>query len=77
MLDDGDYFGEIAPLRRVPRTATLHTLTPCVLLKLEHEPFLSLLARVPEVRAEVEATMVERIESHTEWGAPRAPERSS
>jgi ATP-binding cassette subfamily B protein len=77
VLDDGDYFGEIAPLRRVPRTATLHTLTPCVLLKLEHEPFLSLLARVPEVRAEVEATMVERIESHTEWGAPRAPERSS
>ena len=44
-------------MNRLPRTATLHTLTPCVLLKLEHEHFLSLLARVPEVREEVEAEL--------------------
>lgn len=72
VLDDGDYFGEIAPLRRVPRTATLRTLTPCMLLKLEQQHFLDLLDRVPGVRAEVEATMAERLEAHGEWSGAAA-----
>jgi ATP-binding cassette subfamily B protein len=48
-LEDGDGFGEIALLQDVPRTATVRTVTPCVLLSLRRAHFLALMHEDPGV----------------------------
>ena len=50
VLQDGDYFGEVGLLHNVPRTATVRTDAPTVLLTLNRERFSRLLERVPELR---------------------------
>jgi ATP-binding cassette subfamily B protein len=50
VLQDGDYFGEIALLEDVPRTATVWTRAPSVLLSLERADFAALLQRAPQLR---------------------------
>jgi ATP-binding cassette subfamily B protein len=50
VLQDGDYFGEIALLRDVPRMATVETLSDCVLLSLSREHFGHILDRAPLLR---------------------------
>jgi ATP-binding cassette subfamily B protein len=54
LLRDGDYFGEIALLEDVPRTATVRTRAPTALLGLGREQFLDLLQAVPYLRAAFE-----------------------
>lgn len=49
-LQDGDYFGEIALMREVPRTATVRALGPGVLLAMRREIFQRLLSGAPQVR---------------------------
>ena len=49
MLRDGDYFGEMALLRDGPRTATVRTRAPSVLLSLDREQFLDLLQALPNL----------------------------
>jgi ATP-binding cassette subfamily B protein len=49
VLDDGDYFGEIALLHRMPRTATVRTLEPTLLLSLRDTHFQALLKRHPKL----------------------------
>jgi ATP-binding cassette, subfamily B, bacterial len=59
-LEDGDYFGEIALVKNVPRVATVRTITPCVMLTLHRDIFQNLLDRAPEVREKIEKTIIAR-----------------
>jgi MFS family permease len=60
-LGRGDYFGEIALLRHVPRTATVVAKTPTTLLSLEREGFLEEVTGHPVVRKAVDVTVQERL----------------
>jgi ATP-binding cassette, subfamily B, bacterial len=51
VLQDGDFFGEIALIDNVPRTATVRARTACLLLVLTREDFLRVLEASPELRA--------------------------
>jgi ATP-binding cassette subfamily B protein len=53
VLSDGEFFGELAVLHGVRRSATVRTITPCWLLTLTRDKFETLLADAPSVRAEV------------------------
>jgi ATP-binding cassette subfamily B protein len=61
VLQDGDYFGEIALIRSLPRMATVRTRTDCVFLTLDRDSFLDLLARQPELREKVDAVVRDRL----------------
>lgn len=54
VLEIGDYFGEIALLQPVRRTASLRTLRPSTLLALQRTHFELLLQRAPQLRARME-----------------------
>jgi ATP-binding cassette subfamily B protein len=60
VLQDGEYFGEIALLESAPRTATVMTLQPSVLLALPRGQFLKMLDDWPGLRAAVEGQALER-----------------
>jgi ATP-binding cassette, subfamily B, bacterial len=60
-LADGDYFGEIALVRHIPRTATVKAITPCICLTLSQAEFLNLLKEHPELREQVEKEILARI----------------
>ena len=55
VLEDGDHFGEVALMERIPRTASVHTLTDCVFLTLQREHFLRLVEANPDLKARLEA----------------------
>ena len=54
VMNDGDYFGEIALLHDEPRNATVKARTPCTFLTLGREEFLKLLDEIPGLRTEFE-----------------------
>jgi ATP-binding cassette, subfamily B, bacterial len=51
VLQDGDFFGEIALIDNVPRTATVRARTSCLLLVLAGDDFRRVLQSSPELRA--------------------------
>ncbi|NOU96439.1 ATP-binding cassette domain-containing protein [Paenibacillus sp. LMG 31456] len=55
ILSDGDFFGEVALLHNIPRTATIHTQTPVVFITLQREFFQDLIKQVPHLTSIMEA----------------------
>ena len=64
VLRDGDYFGEMALLEDIPRTATVRARAPTILLTLEREQFNHLLNNVPDLRAAFEQIIDARREAN-------------
>jgi ATP-binding cassette subfamily B protein len=54
ILEDGDYFGEIALIREVTRTASVRALIPTMCITLRRTEFINLLSLYPELRDEIE-----------------------
>lgn len=61
VLEEGDYFGEIALLFNEKRTATVKTRTPCVLLSMYREQFDKLLAESPALYQRIKAMAAKRM----------------
>lgn len=62
VLEDGDHFGEIALMHHIPRTASIMTLTSCLLLSLSYEHFHPLLSQYPSIWEGLESTLRARLQ---------------
>ena len=60
-LGPGDFFGELAMIGKVPRTATATASTPATLLVVGHREFMTLLAEEPKIREKVLTAVARRI----------------
>jgi MFS family permease len=58
---DGDYFGEIALLHDVPRTATVTAVEDAVVWALDQEEFLATVTGLPQAEAAAHAVSAERL----------------
>jgi len=79
VLGDGDYFGEIALIKHGPRTATVQSVTPAILLSLGKDDFEKLLGKSPELKARLEDACERRMEelaNADEVGEPEVDVRS-
>jgi CRP-like cAMP-binding protein len=64
-ISPGDFFGEIALVSDGPRTATVKTTSPSVLLVLTRQAFWSLVDDMPEIERRVLKTLAERLRPQT------------
>jgi len=64
-LGPGDFFGEIALVARVPRTASVTTATPVKALVIADQGFRSLMASTPAIQQKVLEAFAERVEPAT------------
>jgi len=61
VMDDGDWFGELALIEPVPRTWCVRTTADTVCLTLDRKQFLTLLERDPKLKEVVEETAYARM----------------
>jgi CRP-like cAMP-binding protein len=61
VLQDGDFFGEIALITGFPRTATVCALTVCTCISLERGQFNRMMERFPELRRRLSEIAVQRL----------------
>lgn len=71
-LKEGDVMGEISLLQASPTTASCRAKTKCELLFLERKVFNSLMARHPELKAELSKITADRIQKTKEALNPEA-----
>ena len=62
-LSDGDFFGEISLITKLPRTATVTTVSPVRALVVTDRSFRSLLERQPGIQQKVLSALGERLDS--------------
>jgi ATP-binding cassette subfamily B protein len=60
-LVDGDHFGEISLIKNVPRTASVISETPCILLTLTRDHFHALLNNSPKLKEKINNDLIERL----------------
>ena len=60
-LKQGEFFGEIALIQNIRRTATIFSITNCRLLVLDAVDFHRLVDQVPELKEHIEQTSEERL----------------
>jgi CRP-like cAMP-binding protein len=62
-LSDGDFFGEISLITKLPRTATVTTVSPLRALVVTDRSFRSLLQRQPAIQTKVLSALGERLDA--------------
>ena len=60
-ISDGDFFGEISLITKLPRTATVTTISPVRALVVTDRSFRALLERQTSIRAKVLHALAERL----------------
>ena len=60
-LSAGEFFGEMSLFDDEARSATAHAQTPCILLRLQREDFLDVLAEHPSIAIELIKIFVKRL----------------
>ena len=63
-LKQGEFFGEIALIQNIRRTATIFSITNCRLLVLEAVDFHRLVDQIPELKDHIEHTSEERLSAN-------------
>ncbi len=62
-LEDGDHFGEMALLHDKPRSASIKTLTPCVVISLSRHRFKRLVERFPAMQPAIDRRLARSVEN--------------
>lgn len=63
-LGPGEFFGELAVLGEIPRTATVTATSPARLLVVGHREFHAMLSKYPTVQGAILRSVVQRISLH-------------
>ena len=66
ILKSGDSFGEVAMIGNFPRTASIMTITDCVVAAFSREKYLSFLEQHPEILLALAKTMANLVRDTTE-----------
>eukprot|EP01006_Ploeotia_vitrea_P058778 TRINITY_DN70207_c0_g1_i1.p1 TRINITY_DN70207_c0_g1~~TRINITY_DN70207_c0_g1_i1.p1 ORF type:complete len:338 (+),score=12.53 TRINITY_DN70207_c0_g1_i1:1-1014(+) len=80
-LSDGSWFGEIALLQEIKRTASVRTITETVLFKLDKKHFSAIVERYPQFKETLQKIVQQRINNNNKHkegssGAPTPAESS-